>query len=418
MRMGATEDAASRRPEPTLDMDAHRESGSVGGDQRAHRPVLVLGLLPAGLAFARSLGRAGIPVHGGVFRGHEFGLRSRYLRSRCVAVDALEEERDRRMLAFLRTLSAGERTILVPERDEHVDFVLRNWDEVLASADVPLPADPEIVRRLRRKDLLPAAAAEAGIAAPGTRAMLGPETLAEGALEPPYLLKPVEGQEFALMFGKKAAVAETDEAALVVWQEANAHGFELILQELVPDSHEQVFSLFTYVGRDGEPLASVVGRKVRQGPLRFGTSAVFETKFDPEVLELGLRLLRTVGYRGFAHVEFALDPRDGAYKVLEVNTRLPVWAGIAMKRSFDIGRVAYDDLSGIATAPREPLQEDLAWVYLAKDLWVSAQMARRRELSIRGFLSHHVRTGKVGAVFAADDPLPALASVGYLRSRL
>src|SRR4029453_11460804 len=120
MRMGATEDAASRRPQPTLDMDAHRESGSVGGGQRAPRPVLVLGLPPAALWFARSPGRAGIPVHGGVFRGHEFGLRSRYLRSRCVAVDALEEERDRRMLAFLRTLSAGERTILVSERDEDV----------------------------------------------------------------------------------------------------------------------------------------------------------------------------------------------------------------------------------------------------------------------------------------------------------
>ena len=58
--------------------------------------------------------------------------------------------------------------MLVPERDEHVEFVLRNWDEVTALADVPLPPDPEIVRRLRRKDLLPVAAAEAGVAAPAT----------------------------------------------------------------------------------------------------------------------------------------------------------------------------------------------------------------------------------------------------------
>ncbi len=380
--------------------------------------MLVLGLLPAGLALARSLGRAGIPVHGGVFRRNEFGLRSRYLRDRCVATDADELTRDRRMLAFLRALAGRDRAILIPERDEHVDFVLRNWEEIAAVADVPLPADPDVVTRLRRKDLLPLAAAEAGIAAPATFPVTTEASLRAAELVPPFLLKPVEGQEYAMRFGDKAVVAESVDEAVAAWRRAREAGFELILQELIPDSHDQVFSLFAYVAQTGEPLATVVGRKVRQGPLRFGTSAVFEIRFDPQVLELGLRLLDSSGYRGFAHVEFALDPRDGMFKVLEVNTRLPVWAGIAMNHTFDVARTAYDDLSGLPSTARETFRGDLAWIYLAKDLWVSAQMARRRELSLREFLAHHIRTGKVRAVFAADDPLPALASVGYLRSRL
>jgi D-aspartate ligase len=387
-------------------------------EDKGLRAVLVLGLLPAGLALARSLGRAGVPVHGGVFRRNEFGLHSRFVRSRCVATDELQEERDRRMLAFLRRLASERRAVVVAERDEHVDFVLRNWDEVRTLADLPLPADADVVRRLRRKDLLPTVAAEAGVAAPHTVAVEGEATFNGNSLAPPYLLKPVEGQDYALTFGHKAAVVASEDEALAVWREASELGFELVVQELIPDSHEHVYSLFTYVGRKGEALASVVGRKVRQGPLRFGTSAVFETAFEPEVLELGLRLLGSVAYRGFAHVEFARDPRDGSYKVLEVNTRPPVWAGIAMRRSFDIAGIAYDDLCGRTVTPRGVLEDKLTWVYLAKDLWVSAQMARRRELSLRAFLSQHVRTGKVGAVFAADDPLPALASVGYLRSRL
>jgi D-aspartate ligase len=387
-------------------------------DQRAQRPVLVLGLLPAGLALARSLGRAGIPVHGGVFRANEFGLRSRYLHGRFLATDETTAERDGRMLAFLGRVAGDGRAVLVPERDEHVDFVLRNWDEIARYADVPLPPDPDAVQRLRRKDLLPATAAKAGIAAPGTQSMRGEESLQTDGLVPPYLLKPVEGQEYALRFGRKAVVAETVDQAVAAWHEAQDAGFELIVQELVPDSHERVFSLFTYIGRDGQPLANVVGRKVRQGPLRFGTSAVFETSHEPEVLELGQRLLQSVGYRGFAHVEFAHDSRDGTFKVLEVNTRLPVWAGIAMTSSFDIARTAYDDLCGHPAPAADTLRVGLTWVYLAKDLWVSAQMARRRELSARDFLAQHLRTGKVGAVFAADDLLPALASMGYLRSRL
>ncbi len=387
-------------------------------DTPRHRPVLVLGLLPAGLALARSLGRAGIPVYGGVFRPNEFGLRSRYLRGRCVATAATEDERDRRLLDYLRALSRSGRPILVPERDEHVEFVLRNWDEVVELADVPLPPDPEVVHRLRRKDLLPLAAAEAGVAAPATFPLTSEAALRSASLEPPFLLKPAEGQEYALRFGDKAVVAGGVDEAIAAWRRAQDAGFEMILQELIPDSHEQVFSLFVYIGREGEPLASVVGRKVRQGPLRFGTSAVFETLFDAEVLALGLRLLDSAGYRGFAHVEFARDPRDGEFKVLEVNTRLPVWAGIAMTPAFDVARTAYDDLCGLVAPARETFRGDLAWVYLAKDLWVSAQMARRRELSPRDFLAQHIRTGKVRAVFAVDDPLPALASVAYLRSRL
>jgi predicted ATP-grasp superfamily ATP-dependent carboligase len=322
------------------------------------------------------------------------------------------------MLAYLRHVAAGGRAIVVPERDEHVEFLLRNWDAVGAHADIPLPSDPEVVQRLRRKDLLPLAAAEAGVPAPATMAVDSEETLRAAGLEPPFLLKPVEGQDYALRFGAKAVVAEDLEHAVTVWRAAHDEGFEMILQELVPDSHEHVFSLFAYVGHSGEPLATVVGRKVRQGPLRFGTSAVFETHYDAGVLELGLRLLASVDYRGFAHVEFARDARDGSFKVLEVNTRLPVWAGIAMTRAFDVARTAYDDLCGLPAPARETFRGDLAWVYLAKDLWVSAQMARRGELKPREFLSQHLRTGKVRAIFAADDPLPALASVGYLRSRL
>ena len=380
--------------------------------------MLVLGLLPAGLALARSLGRAGIPVYGGVFRGNEFGLRSRYLRGRCIATEEEEPARDRRILGYLRSLADDGRVVLVPERDEHVDFVLRNWDEVTALADVPLPPDPETVLRLRRKDQLPLAAAEAGVPSPATFFPESEESVRAAGLQPPFLLKPAEGQEYALRFGEKAVVANDADEAAAVWRQARDAGFEMILQELVPDSHEHVYSLFAYVGRAGEPLATVVGRKVRQGPLRFGTSAVFEVRFEPEVLELGLRLLDSVGYTGFAHVEFARDPRDETFKVLEVNTRVPVWAGVAMTEAFDVARVAYDDLCGVPSPARATFQGDLAWVYLAKDLWVSAQMARRRELSLRDFLAHHVRTGKVRAVFAPDDPLPALASVGYLRSRL
>src|SRR5262245_25925083 len=134
----------------------------MSSDETNKRPVVVFGLLHAGLALVRTLGRDGVPVDGIALRAHEFGLRSRYLRRRRVA------NNDDEVLEALRAAAEQGRPVLFPERDENVEVVLRRWDDIRELADVPLPDDSEITRRLRRKDLLPQVAAEAGVSAPGT----------------------------------------------------------------------------------------------------------------------------------------------------------------------------------------------------------------------------------------------------------
>ena len=373
------------------------------------RRAVVFGLLHAGLAVSRSLGRAGIPVTGIARDSHEFGLRSRYLEHRLV----VPPQNDDAVLEVLQ----GERAVFFPERDEHVEFVLRHWEDVHALADTPLPNDAEAVRRLRRKDLLPLAAAEADVPTPGTVLADSDDAVRDAGLRPPLVVKAAEGQDYSLVFGQKAVLARDVDEALAAVGQARELGFQMIVQEVVPDSHERVYSLLTYIGRSGEPLVTLVGRKVRQGPLRFGTSAVFEVDYEPRVLDLGLRLLRSVGYTGIAHVEFAQDPRDGEFQLLEVNTRLPVWAALASHRQLDLPRLAYEDLSGTEVVPVPTFTDQLTWIYLAKDVWVSLQMARRRELRAGEFASRYLRGPKARAVFARDDPWPAVASLGYLRSR-
>jgi predicted ATP-grasp superfamily ATP-dependent carboligase len=345
---------------------------------------------------------------------NDFGLRSRFLAERHLT----SEEDDERTLSLLRDASRDGRPILFPERDENVHFVLRRWDEVRELADMPLPEDVETVLRLRRKDRLRAEAERVGISIPATASPKDEAELRNLDFEPPYLIKAVTGQEFAYAFGHKVFVADDADSAAGFWQEAGERGFETVVQELIPNAYERIYSLFSYIGRDGRPLANVVGRKVRQGPLRFGTSAVFLVQPEPRVLELGLRLLESVGYRGFAQVEFAYDERDEEFKLLEVNTRPPMWAGVAMSRYFDIARIAYDDLSGRPPAEPQTFTDEVAWVYFAKDAWVGLQMLRGRELSPRAFLAPYLRRRRVASTLAVDDPLPAVASLRYLRSKL
>ena len=377
------------------------------------RPVVVLGLLWAGLAVARSLGRSGVPVTGIAYEPTDFGVRSRHLRRRAVAAGDVEV-----LLHELREAGRHGRPILVPERDESVQLVLDRWDDVRGLADLPLPESAESVHRLRRKDLVRAEAERAGVPLPATIAPESEDEIRATELRPPYLIKPVTGQEFAYRFGEKLWVADDADAAAGAWLRARDAGFETVVQELIPGSQKKIYSLFTYIGRDGEPLASVVGRKLRQGPLRFGTSAVFVVDFDERVLDLGLRLLQTAGYRGFAQVETAHDVRDDTFRLLEVNTRLPMWAGVAINRWFDLARIAYDDLCGAPVAGHRVFRDEVAWLYLAKDAWVGMQMLKRRELDLGGFVRPYLRRKKVRSVLAADDPLPALVSARYLLSRV
>src|SRR2546421_12471801 len=109
----------------------------------ANRPAVVFGLLHAGLALARSLGRAGIPVEGIGLARHEFGLRSRYLRRRVVAED------DDAVLRALEVAAADRRPVLFPARDENVEFLLRRCDDVRALSDAPPADDPDVVHRVR-----------------------------------------------------------------------------------------------------------------------------------------------------------------------------------------------------------------------------------------------------------------------------
>lgn len=372
------------------------------------RPAVVLGLRPAGLAVSRALGRCGVPVAGIAFDSGDFGVASRYLAQKRRIAPAEGQDRDERIVAVLGELARDERLVLFAELDELIQALLRRWDEVTTLADVPLPNDPALVRRLAAKDTLVAEAERAGIPTPRTVVPRTEEDVRSAGLPVPFLVKPVQSEPYARRFGRKLVRARSVDEGVQAWRTARAAGFAAVLQEEIP-AHDRVFSLFTYVSRDGRPLASVVGRKIRQIPRGFGSGTAFQVEFEPRVLELGLRLLASSGYRGFAHVELAHDPRDDAFRLLEVNTRPPVWAGIAMTREWNIARLAYDDLVGARPAPLGVLEGNATWIHGVKDAWVSAQMAWRGELGWREAAAPYRAAPKVRAVLARDDPRPGLA---------
>jgi predicted ATP-grasp superfamily ATP-dependent carboligase len=165
-----------------------------------------------------------------------------------------------------------------------------------------------------------------------------------------------------------------------------------MVQELVPGGDDSLFTLGSYVDRRGTPLAVFSGRKLRQTPPGIGTCRLGEALWVEEVVDRGFALLRAFSYTGISQVEFKRDPRSGRLKLMEINARLWQWHGLAAACGADPVQAAYLDLTGRRVDPVTSNGR--------RTRWAIALVPHERPL--------FVRPPDVEAVFALDDPRPAV----------
>ena len=113
-------------------------------------------------------------------------------------------------------------------------------------------------------------------------------------------------------------------------------------------------------------LGLFCGRKLRQDPRAIGNARVAESVWVDEVVEYGLRLLRGLDFHGPSQVEFKRDPRDGVFKLMEVNPRLWQWHELATACGVDLPVIAYCDLLGDIPRPVRQGREKKRWAITLK----------------------------------------------------
>ena len=129
---------------------------------------------------------------------------------------------------------------------------------------------------------------------------------------------------------------------------------------------------------------------------------------DPALAACALHLLRHLGVRGVAEIEFKRDDRDGKWKLIEINPRFSLQHGLVSAAGMNLASLQYFDLLGSSPASSPEYQAGVRWVMAGLDAQASLKQWFRGELSIaqwaRSF--HGLRAE---ALFASDDPGPALA---------
>jgi D-aspartate ligase len=372
--------------------------------------AVVLGGDYQGLGIVRSLGARGIPVcvvddELSISRYSRYCakfLKVAHLRDGRVAVDRLMELAPRLGL---------EGWVLYPTREELVAAISRYRQELSETFRVPTP-EWECVKWAWDKRNTYQLARELDIPIPVTHYPENINQLAElDAFEGPFAVKPAIKEHFFYATKAKAWRANSHAELRTLYSKAArfAGAGEIMVQELIPGGGSQQFSYCAFF-RNGEALGKMVVRRRRQHPLEFGRASTYvETIDEPILEELSERFLREIDYYGLVEVEYKLDPRDGQYKLLDVNARTWGYHSLGARAGVDFSYMLYADQMGldVQQCRGEP---GTAWMRMTTDIPAAAISLLRGESAWKDYL-RSIRNCNVDGVFSVSDPAPGIAEI-------
>ena len=154
-------------------------------------------------------------------------------------------------------------------------------------------------------------------------------------------------------------------------------------------------------------------RRRRQHPSDFGRASTYvETICLPDLAEPSIRFLRAIGYYGLVELEFKHDPRDGAYKLLDVNARTWGYHTLGRAAGVDFPYLLFRDQVG-ERVEEVHARPGVRWVRLATDVPNAVRDIRAGTLRSRDYLRTLLAVN-TEAVFSLRDPLPGLYEIALL----
>lgn len=384
-------------------------------DQARIPGAVLLGSDFKALAVARSLGRHGVPsvVIDNLPRSAWY---SRYVTRRVRWDGPLDDPSFVGALIDLAKQHHLDRWMLVPMQDEVVELVARHG-ETLGAVYTLATQDWSVLRWACDKRLTHRMAGEAGVPYPRTWYPTRASELDQLDITYPVIVKPAISVHLQYAIRLKALPAASldelraqyDRAAAIISPD------EIMVQEIIPGTGREQYSVGAYC-KAGETLLRLTARRMRQYPIDYGLGSSFVQAVEvPEIVELADRVTRFMGVTGMVEVEFKRDPRDGQYKLLDINLRPWGWHSLCMACGLDFPYLHYRDLCGEPPAPRAP-RYGVRWARMLTDLPAGLAEIRAGLLSPVEYL--HSFAGPITfSVFDWRDPRPALGDLASAASR-
>jgi predicted ATP-grasp superfamily ATP-dependent carboligase len=371
--------------------------------------AVVVGGDHPGLAVARSLGRLGISVYI-IEDRHPISSWSRYVK-RVIRVENILNERK----TVDAVLEAGRQYdlrgwILYPTRDETVAAFSRHRAE-LAQFFRVTTGNWDSVQWAWDKSKTYELAESLGIPCPKTFNPKSADELPSLYPRLPLAIKPAIKENFFYATGAKAWRADTPNQLHRLYERAagKIKAEEILIQEIIPGGGLEQYSYCAFV-QNGKPRCTLTARRLRQHPHDFGRAATYvETVAAPEIEKLSEKFLRAIDYHGIVEIEFKRDPRDGNYKLLDVNARVWGFHGIGAACGMDFPYAAFaDQMHWPVESMRAPA--GVGWLRLVTDIPTALSDLMHGRLNLLDY-ARSLRATRVESVFNWRDPGPSIAEI-------
>jgi D-aspartate ligase len=303
--------------------------------------------------------------------------------------------------------------VLFPTRDEIVAAVARHKAQLADWYRVPTP-DWRSIQWAWNKRNTYCLAERLGIPVPRTWCPQTVDELDRIEADFPLGVKPAVKERFFYATKAKAWRANDRRELRILFERASRHvrRGEVLVQEIIPGDGNQQFSSCVFF-KNGMAIGSMEAKRRRQHPPEFGRAATFvETVECPELMESTVRFLRAMNYYGLAEIEYKLDPRDGQYKLIDVNARTWGFHSLGVSAGVDFSYLLFaDQISEPVVACRG--RPGVGWLRMVTDIPTSLAEIIAGRLNVMSYLKS-LKSVSAESVFSSEDIMPSLMELALL----
>ncbi len=377
------------------------------------------------LAAVRSLGQKGVQVTVGERTCLNTSFFSKYCARRLV-YPSPRQAPNQFIEFFLKEIRTNHYDCLLPMEEETLLLLVKHHSEI-SKYTYLLSPDLKKIEFVRDKKNLMAFAERIGIPAPRTFHVppspepckvqgFGPESnevqgspaslVVRGleAIPVPAVIKPrISSGSFGIVYVKKR------EDLIPSYQSVHERFPFPIVQEWIPDGGG-VYGFSALFDEASNVKAAFIHKKLRMYPVQGGPSTLGEGVEHPQIMEMGLSLLKSLNWAGVGMAEFKVDPRDGIPKLMEINPRFWGSLQLAIDSGVDFPFLILRMAKGETFEPilHYAVGKRFRWLLLGDILHF---LNNPNRFHLRPSFFHFFDPNTSYEIFSKDDPLPLLGSV-------
>ena len=312
----------------------------------------------SGLAVIRSLVRRGKRLAAYDSDAGSAGLHSGDVTDRYVWPDPAEEPS-----AFVDALLAAapehEKPVLVDLEGVALEAIMQRLDEVRESYRLLVP-DPGVIEIAQDKARTAEFFSSNNLGAPRSLVIDSLHDLQQWTGGFPAVLKPRRGKG-----GRGQFKLSDDSAAIAAWEELAPGPGEYMIQEWIPGPVANLVTVGVLADASSEIMAQFSAQRLEvvQTPhIPEGPSAWVRSTYNEAWLDVAREFVSKSGWQGMAELEFKIDERDGALRILEINPRMWAWVDLPIRCGVDFPHLYCDLAEGKPVVPALTFPSDVHYL--------------------------------------------------------